>query len=380
MYAKGVACSNCHDPHSLKLRAEGNSLCASCHLPARYDNPAHHHHEPDSPGSACVTCHMPTRTYMVIDDRHDHSFRVPRPRLSAQLGAPDACTGCHEDQSSQWAAKAVAAWYGDGRAAEPHFGQALHAGRRRLAGAESLLAALADDPGQPAIVRASSLRLLRDHLSPRSVPVVERALRHEDPLMRMAALEPLEVMEPRLRLRLGEPNLRDPVRLVRIEAARLLASVPAELWPPGERDALAAPLAEYRRAQRENADRPESHLNLGLLELELGELASARREYETALRLDPMFVPAYVNLADLARLEGQDDEGERVLRQALEMAPASAEVQHALGLLLIRRERIPEALEALRRAAELAPNHLRYTYVYEIALEQLTESAPSPGP
>ena len=71
---------------------------------------------------------------------------------------------------------------------------------------------------------------------------------------------------------------------------------------------------------------------------------------------------------------------ERVLRQVLEVAPASAEVQHALGLLLIRRQRIPEALEALRRAAELAPNHLRYTYVYEIALEQLTESAPSPGP
>jgi predicted CXXCH cytochrome family protein len=34
MHAAGVICSNCHDPHSAKLRAEGNALCAQCHLPA----------------------------------------------------------------------------------------------------------------------------------------------------------------------------------------------------------------------------------------------------------------------------------------------------------------------------------------------------------
>ena len=34
MHAAGVTCSNCHDPHSAKLLAEGNGLCAQCHLPA----------------------------------------------------------------------------------------------------------------------------------------------------------------------------------------------------------------------------------------------------------------------------------------------------------------------------------------------------------
>jgi len=41
---------------------------------------------------ACASCHMPERTDIVVDRRHDHSFRVPRPDLSARLGTPNACT------------------------------------------------------------------------------------------------------------------------------------------------------------------------------------------------------------------------------------------------------------------------------------------------
>src|SRR5262249_14108382 len=31
MYRAGVTCGDCHDPHALALRAEGNALCAQCH-------------------------------------------------------------------------------------------------------------------------------------------------------------------------------------------------------------------------------------------------------------------------------------------------------------------------------------------------------------
>src|SRR6185436_800928 len=37
MYARGVTCSDCHDPHSQRLRATGNAVCAQCHAPAAYD-------------------------------------------------------------------------------------------------------------------------------------------------------------------------------------------------------------------------------------------------------------------------------------------------------------------------------------------------------
>jgi predicted CXXCH cytochrome family protein len=95
MYASGVTCSDCHNPHSGKLRAEGNTLCATCHLPSKYGTGAHHHHKPASAGASCVSCHMPTTTYMMVDPRHDHSLRVPRPDLSVKFGTPNACNGCH---------------------------------------------------------------------------------------------------------------------------------------------------------------------------------------------------------------------------------------------------------------------------------------------
>ncbi len=99
MYRAGVRCTDCHQPHTLKLRAEGNALCVQCHqsqpdkrfstLAAKaYDTPEHHFHPTGSAGAQCVNCHMPDQTYMRIDPRRDHSFRVPRPDVSVKLGTP----------------------------------------------------------------------------------------------------------------------------------------------------------------------------------------------------------------------------------------------------------------------------------------------------
>ena len=97
MYHKGIKCSDCHDPHSAKLIHDGNKVCTSCHQhpAAKYDTVAHHFHKPEGEGARCVNCHMPATTYMAIDSRRDHSFRIPRPDLSSSLGTPNACTGCH---------------------------------------------------------------------------------------------------------------------------------------------------------------------------------------------------------------------------------------------------------------------------------------------
>lgn len=154
MSAAGVTCSNCHDPHSAKLRAEGNALCGQCHMPAKFDSAEHHHHQPGNAGAQCVNCHMPTKTYMVVDIRRDHSFRVPRPDLSVALGTPNACTQCHAEHSAEWAAQTVAGWFPGGRQTTPHYGTALHAGRVGAADAEEQLDRLILDRSQPAIARA----------------------------------------------------------------------------------------------------------------------------------------------------------------------------------------------------------------------------------
>jgi Tfp pilus assembly protein PilF len=367
MYAQGVTCSDCHEPHALRVGDAPNDVCARCHLSARFSTPAHHHHKAESKGASCVACHMPTRTYMVVDPRYDHSFRIPRPDLTQTAGTPNACTECHRDRSAQWAADAVTKWYGDRSNLPPHYGIALHEGRTRSAGAERALAAVANDAGStPAIVRATALSLLRPILSPLSTPVVESGLRDEDPLVRAAAIETTEALDPATRARLVEPLLTDSVRLVRIQAGRALATVPDSLMPEGRLAARQRALDEWIAVQQEQADTPGAHINLGALSFERRDYPRARQEFEAALAIEPSFVPASVNLADLYREQGQDEEGERVLRRALARTPDQADLHHALGLLLARQHRASESMAELERAALLQPDNPRLAYVLAI--------------
>ena len=372
MYRAGVTCTDCHDPHSATLRGvttDVNAVCAQCHLPTVFATVAHHHHPDGSSGTSCVACHMPEQRYMVVDPRRDHSIRVPRPDLTMKLGTPNACNGCHTKESPRWAADTAARWYGTERTSTPHWGEAIHAGRRGLPGAAAALVRLADDPAQPAIVRATAVSLLRPHLGPTTGPALERALGDADPLVRAAAVGAITEVDPRLRVRLVAPLLGDPVRTVRIDAARALASVPSEQLPEADRPAFEAALSEYRSAQLTSADRPEGQLNLAVLDTQRGAPSAAEREYQTALRLAPAFPSTYVNLADLYRGQGRDAEGEPVLRQGLALAPRSADLHHALGLLLVRQKRLPEAIASLARAADLDPEQARYAYVYAVALQ-----------
>ncbi|MEQ1569805.1 MAG: multiheme c-type cytochrome, partial [Myxococcota bacterium] len=107
MFAAGVVCTSCHDPHSGELVAEGDPLCLGCHA-AQAGFVAHDRH---AAGVGCVGCHLPVTTYMQRDPRHDHGFRVPDPALNQRFGIPDACTRCHPDQGPEWTAARAAEWY-----------------------------------------------------------------------------------------------------------------------------------------------------------------------------------------------------------------------------------------------------------------------------
>jgi tetratricopeptide (TPR) repeat protein len=376
MFAAGVTCSDCHDSHSGRLHdvtGDPNAVCANCHLAAKFATPAHHHHPTPSKGASCIACHMPAKLYMGIDERRDHAIRAPRPDLTVKIGTPNACNGCHTKESPQWAADATAKWYGPTRANSVHYGEAIHAGRRNLPGAERALMELASDSAQPAIARATALSLLREHLSPDSGPVVQNALADPDPLLRDSALGAVSDVDPRMRVPLAAPLLADPVRTVRIDAARAFASVPATQVPEALQPMVASGLDAYRAAQQLNADRPEGLLNLAVLAIDGGDTAEAERLYQAALRLTPALPLIYVNLADLYRTQNRDADGERVLRKGLEVAPDSADLHHALGLTLVRAKRLPEALPAFARSTKLDPDASRYAYVYAVALDSSGE-------
>jgi len=368
MYRAGVTCSDCHDPHSLRVQTPVDSTCARCHLRARFDTPAHHFHAPSSRGASCIGCHMPSRTYMVVDPRHDHSFRVPRPDLSVTMGTPNACSGCHRDRPERWAALAAARWW-PALSGRPHYAQALHAGREVLPGAASLLASVVEDGSQPGIVRATAASLLRGYPGPGPIGTLERSLRDDDPMLRSAAISAISAMEPRVRFGMVHTLLRDPVRVVRIDAARALATTPRATMTSDQDADLAAGLAEYRDEQATNGDRAEAYLNLGRLDAEMGRIGDAEGAFTKALSLNRWLPSAYLDKAELERRKGRDDEGERVLRKGLTVAPKDPELHHALGLLLVRQKRLAEAVASLQRAAALDKARPRYAYAYGVALQ-----------
>jgi Flp pilus assembly protein TadD len=368
MHQAGVTCSDCHEPHSLKLRAPGGQVCLTCHQAAQYQSTEHHHHEPGSKGAECLECHMPGRNYMGVDQRRDHSLRVPRPDLAESTRVPDACTGCHSDRKPAWAAGKLREWYGSTPVGLQRYAELLHESDIAAAGVRPRLLAFARDETQPGIARASALLrldLIRGHNELNALGVL---LRDSDPLVRRAAVSAHQSVpaEARDGLMLA---LEDPVRDVRLEAVPLVAAIPAERLRPDQVAARDRVIAEYVTSQQVNADRPESHMNLGLLRATLGRNAEARTAFEEALSIDPRFAPAAVNLADLHRALGQEPDAESVLMRALESSPQAAALHHALGLLKVRTGRSREALGDFRLAAELAPASARYAYVYAVALE-----------
>lgn len=368
MFVAGVSCSDCHDPHSLKLVADGDSVCLQCHDGGKFAAASHHHHEDGGAGARCVACHMPLKTYMQVDPRHDHAFRVPRPDESARFGTSNACTDCHADKDATWAAAAVKRWFGPERKGFQTWTGTFAAARAGKPEAASLLLKLASNPEAPSIARATAFDSLTEFPSGEVLAAAQRGLADEDPLVRLAALRTLRPYPAPSLWPLAGQLLADSVLAVRIEAASLFAAMPQDRLSPDERSRLSRAVDEYVTAQRVNADRPEHRVNLGTLYLRQQRFANAEAELNAARRLDPSFVPADVTLAQLYAQQGRAGDGERILRDALLRLPDDAELHHALGLNLVRQRRPTDALPELARAAAIDPGTSRYPYVYAIAL------------
>jgi predicted CXXCH cytochrome family protein len=368
MFAAGVTCSDCHEPHAAKLRADGDNVCVQCHAGATYASASHHHHERVGPPVACASCHMPVRTYMVIDARHDHGFRVPRPGESVKLGTPNACNACHAERSAQWAADAIEAWQGGAGGGFQTYGQAFHAAWADQPDMEKLLSAVASSADTPAFARAGALTELASRLSPANIKLARAGLADADPMVRIGALDMLAGVPASQLWRLVAPLLSDPVRGVRLRVVALIAEVPAASIPPADRERFERAVSEFIAAQRLNADRPEARTTLANFYVRLGRYSDAEAEYRAALRLSARFVPAALHLAELDRLRGRDGDGEQVLRTAIAASPRDAGLHHALGLALTRLKRRDEGLAELLRATELDPGQARYAYVYAVGL------------
>lgn len=403
MYQKGIRCTDCHDPHTARLKHEGNQVCTSCHQhPAgKYDTPAHHRHNVGSPGALCVECHMPSKTYMEVDPRRDHSLRVPRPDLSVTLGTPNACSACHLDQSGlteekrkelgeyakwltaaetddevkqalqrvdRWCRDRFVEWYGEKKDVSSHFANALTKARVGDPVAAELLKQIAADRRTANIVRATCLQELGQFGAEEANELSIKLLHDADPQVRAAAIANLQGLPGPTLLDLLAPLLSDPVRLVRTEAARVLARLPRTELRGSQRDALRKTLTELEAGLMVNNDRAGSHMMLGVLRADQGDPAGALRAYETAIRVEPTVVGPRSNLAELL-----DRRADELQQQAMQFAQAgnpagrdlivqSAEIRQRVTSL--RRQE----LVLLKRDVGLVPNNGPIHYRYGLLL------------
>jgi len=293
---------------------------------------------------------------------------LQRPDLSLSLGSPNACTQCHHKNKPEWAAAMLDKWYGKTWRNRPHYGTVIQAVATQGLKALPSLLELAQDSASPAIVRATALTLVAPLMGPELLTFARQQLKDPDPSVRIAALGLIESVDPVNRVLSASPLLADPIRGVRIEAARILADVPDSQMTSGRLSARKSAMTEYLDYLKLNADWPAENVNLGNLYLRQHNVDAAITAYERAIVLDPRFVGAYVNLADAYRQQGRDDEGEKQLRQGLSLSPDAADLHHALGLLLVRKTDKTLALQELALAAKLAPDNARYAYVYAIGL------------
>jgi predicted CXXCH cytochrome family protein len=381
MYRAGVRCTDCHNPHNLNLKAQGNALCVQCHQdqkvkrfealkPKNYDSKTHHFHRAESSGAKCVNCHMTGKNFMVIDYRRDHSFRIPRPDLSEKLGTPNACTSCHKDKPNHWAVGAIEKWYGSERGETPHYGEFIKRGWSGQPGVDRPLAEIVQDTNKPAIVRAAAVDLLRRY-GRAGLPAIVAALKDKSPMVRAEAVGGLYRVPSRHKHRLIAPLLDDPVRVVRVEAARVMASVPAQEMNPKTRSAFRKSIAEYQSLQMSLLDTPEAHLNLGVMYSDMGKTQLAEQSYKTAIQLDSSFIPARVNLANLYNRLKRNKEAENQFREAIRMSPKNGELHYSLGLLLAEEKKFDEAAKYLGKAARLNPFRLRVHFNHGLTLQRL---------
>ncbi len=370
MYEAGVTCSDCHNPHDLKLKLPQEKVCLQCHLSTKYENPKHHFHKEGSTGSSCVSCHMPEKIYMGVDERNDHSFRIPRPDVAEQLSIPDACTNCHKDKSSGWSANAIEKWPRKNTQGYQQFSSTLHSIEEQ---SDDILTKIYEVllTESPNIVKATVIGHLGEYPSRQTLMTALQMLRSKDADIRRQALRALERFPIKYTLKQIFPMLKDPIKIVRMEAARILSAVPSGTMESTQKNLLNEVTEEYRQSLLFTSERAESQVILAQLYSQLGQLNKAERSFEKALIIQSQYVPTYVNYATFLQHQGKEDESYEILEKGLKQTQSAA-IYHSLGLWYVRNKQIEGAsekmLDFLRIAAKKEPDNARYQYVYAVAI------------
>jgi len=365
MYDKGVNCLDCHDKHTMKLKIQGNGLCLQCHGAEVYNVKSHHQHQESSAGAQCVNCHMPTTRYMGVDDRRDHSFKIPRPELSVQFKTPNACTKCHDDKTNQWASNNLEKWHGKPKALSKskQFLMALNSGQAiNLEDHLSLIA----DTNLDVISRASALQMLSFTTQMITIEILKPYLMHQEDLMRLSAASAALLLSPEVRIKHLSPLLKDKLKAIRVAAARSLVTSKIAVE---HQQAFNDAFSELMTSNELTSWRGEGRANQGLLALEQNQITKAEKAFLGAITVEPYFDTGYINLADLYRTQQRNAEVASILEKGMKNLPKSGALKYAYGLHLVRSQQHSNALGFFEQATLLEPNSSQYLYAYILSLD-----------
>jgi len=371
MYSKGVNCIDCHDKHTMKVKIVGNGLCLQCHGGEVYNVKSHHQHHESSTGAQCVNCHMPTNRYMGVDDRRDHSFKIPRPDLSAQYNTPNACIQCHQEQSNQWASDNLEQWHGKAKAvsSSKHYLMALNSGQ--AINLEHHLSIIADEQ-LDVISRATAIGQLAYTTQTITAELLAPYLTHKEPLIRLSAATAATLLSAVDKVALLVPLLSDDYKAIRVAAAQnLLGSKVSAIDQPTFTQAFN----ELQQANDISSWRGEGRLNQGGSAFQRGDLITAEQAFAAAIAIEPYFETGYINLADLYRSLQRPTQVATVLLKGMTNIPRSSTITYAYGLHLVRQKELNKALVFFEKSMLLAPENPQFAYTYILAMDGLKQSS-----
>ncbi len=359
MYHRGVKCTDCHDPHTTKLKLTGNTLCLQCHVSTQYDTPKHHFHKLETEGSLCIDCHMTGKVYMGNDYRRDHSFRIPRPDQSVLYGTPNACIQCHTEESNDWAAQAIVDWYGPER--KKHYSDVFTSAYSGDRSTIHELKEMIPDTSQTNLVRATAIWYLGEMRDQSSLGIITEALNNANSLIRHSAVRAIDFFSSEIKMRYLVAKLSDPVRSIRTQTVFALAGISKDRLDKEQMEAFDKAEIEHENVLAMQADFPVGRLIRGQFEHKKGDLEKAEKSYLEAIEIDPYLTPAHFNLANMYYQQNRFDLAEQVFRKILDFDSENIETNYSLGLLLAEMNKLNEAETCMKTAARLSGN-VRYYY------------------
>ncbi|MCD6543297.1 MAG: tetratricopeptide repeat protein, partial [Flavobacteriaceae bacterium] len=361
MYANKVKCSDCHDMHSMQLKFDGNTLCAQCHVNTTYDTKKHHFHKENTEASQCINCHMTGKNYMGNDFRRDHSFRVPRPDQSVKYNTPNACKGCHKDESNQWAANWIKKWYGPTRRDHYSDGLILSSQQDLSENQRKDLDDFINNLKYPAITRATAISNL-NYSTNEQYKSLLTALADSSALVRYNALLKFRYLPMQDRMPIVLKHLTDTTKMVRIGAARIAIGFDENSLNDVDKTNLINARREYENMMYGNADFSTGRMQLGDYFLQNNDVATSIKHYEIALEKDSLLIPVYSNLATAYSINGEGNKALQTLILWINLEPNNGRPYYLRALLYFELKQDDKAVTDLKKAIELNPNETRSMY------------------